>query len=78
MNDNNIAQTKSYDFVQRIIKLYQRLPTSNRAYVLSNQLLGCGTSIGANIEEASGGSSRADFLKKSPFHTKKPAKHPTG
>lgn len=64
MKDNNIAQTKSYDFALRIIKLYQHLSSSKREYVLSKQLLRSGTSIGANIEEAIGGSSRADFLNK--------------
>lgn len=31
---------------------------------LGNQLIRSGTSIGANIEEAQGGQSRADFLSK--------------
>ncbi len=31
---------------------------------MSKQILRCGTSIGANIEEAIGGQSRADFLAK--------------
>jgi four helix bundle protein len=33
-------------------------------YVLSNQLLKAGTSIGANVEEALAGQSRADFVAK--------------
>lgn len=32
---------------------------------LANQLLRAGTSIGANVEEAQGGQSRADFIAKS-------------
>jgi four helix bundle protein len=32
--------------------------------VLSKQILRCGTSIGANIEEALGGQSETDFLSK--------------
>lgn len=32
--------------------------------MLSKQLLRCGTSIGANVEEAIGGQSRADFVAK--------------
>ena len=43
------------------------LPTSRKEkkeYVLSKQVLRCGTSIGANVEEAIGGQSRADFLSK--------------
>ena len=37
---------------------------NQREYVLSKQLLRSGTSIGANVEEASGGQSRKDFLAK--------------
>jgi four helix bundle protein len=37
---------------------------SANEYVLSNQLLKAGTSIGANVEEAIAGQSRADFLSK--------------
>ncbi len=35
-----------------------------KEFVLSKQLLRCGTSIGANIEEAIGGQSKADFFAK--------------
>ena len=36
----------------------------HKEYVLSKQLLRCGTSIGANIAEAQRGQSHADFLSK--------------
>jgi len=36
----------------------------HKEYVLSKQLLRCGTSIGANIAEAQRGQSRADFTAK--------------
>src|SRR5256885_341881 len=32
--------------------------------ILASQLVRCGTSIGANLEEARGGESRADFISK--------------
>ncbi|HEX2612495.1 MAG TPA: four helix bundle protein [Fibrobacteria bacterium] len=35
-----------------------------REYILSRQLIRSATSIGANVEEASGGQSRADFYAK--------------
>lgn len=35
-----------------------------KEYCLSKQILRSGTSIGANIEEASGGQSKKDFLSK--------------
>ncbi|WP_414622467.1 four helix bundle protein [Calothrix sp. CCY 0018] len=47
----------------KIINLYSQLQ-QHKEYVISNQLLKSGTSIGANIEEASGGQSRKDFLAK--------------
>ncbi len=60
----NIVQQKSYAFAVRIVRLYQHLAAEKKEYVLSKQVLRCGTSIGANVEEAIGGQSRADFLSK--------------
>lgn len=59
----NVVQQKSFDFALRIIRLYSRLQ-EQREYVLSRQLLRSGTSIGANVTEASAGQSRKDFLSK--------------
>jgi len=44
--------------------MYKHLIETKKEYVLSKQVLRCGTSIGANIEEALGGHSRKDFLNK--------------
>ena len=60
----NPIKEKSFAFALRIVKLYQFLSTEKKEYVLSKQLLRSGTSIGANVEEAVGGCSRADFLHK--------------
>lgn len=60
----SIIQDKSYKFALRIIKLYMHLIKQNRDYELPRQLLRSGTSIGANVEEATGGQSRKDFLNK--------------
>ncbi|MBH8561317.1 four helix bundle protein [Nostoc sp. CENA67] len=59
----SIIQKKSFQFALEVINLYIRLQ-DQREYVLSKQLLRSGTSIGANVEEASGGQSRKDFLAK--------------
>jgi len=59
----NIIQQKSYAFALKIIDLYRKLVKENE-YVLSKQILRSGTSIGANIEEAQAGQSRADFVSK--------------
>ena len=40
------------------------LRDEKKEYVLSKQILRSGTSIGANVEEASGGVSKADFKNK--------------
>ena len=47
----------------RTIGLYQRL-VERHEFILSKQLLRSGTSIGANVEEALAGQSRADFIAK--------------
>jgi len=60
---DNIIQQKSFDFALQIILLYQKLCKANE-FVLSKQLLRSGTSIGANVEEAQAGQSRADFVSK--------------
>lgn len=64
MKSENVIQAKSYAFALRIIKLYRFLTENKREYILSKQVLRSGTSIGANIEEAIGGQSKADFRAK--------------
>lgn len=59
----NIVLKKSFAFAVRIVELYQFL-TEKKEFVLSKQILRSGTSIGANIEEADGGISKADFSAK--------------
>jgi four helix bundle protein len=63
-NRENVLRDKSYAFALRTIKLYKYLLESNREYVLSKQILRSGTSIGANIVEASQAQSRMDFVSK--------------
>jgi four helix bundle protein len=64
MKDNNIIQTKSYQFAKRIVKLYLFLSKEKHEFNLSKQVLRSGTSIGANVEEAIGAHSKKDFLSK--------------
>ena len=64
MKENNIIQQKSYAFAVRIVKVYQYLCDEKKEFTLSKQLLRCGTSIGANVEEAIGGQSEKDFFAK--------------
>jgi TIGR02436 family protein len=60
----SIAGEKSFAFAVRIVRLYQHLVQTRKEYVLSKQVLRCGTSIGANIREALHGQSRKDFHAK--------------
>jgi len=64
MKTNNIIQEKSFSFAVRIVKACRYLRENSNEYVLSKQLLESGTSIGANVEEAIGGQSKADFFAK--------------
>lgn len=60
----NILKTKSFDFAVRIIKLYKYLKKEHGEYVLSQQLIRSGTSIGALIREAEHAESTKDFIHK--------------
>ena len=64
MKESNIIQEKSFAFALRIVKVYQYLCKEKNEFVLSKQLVRCGTSIGANVEEAIGSQSEKDFLSK--------------
>jgi four helix bundle protein len=64
MKQNNVIVEKTYKFAIRIIHLYQYLKEEKKEYVISKQVLRCGTSIGANIEEAIGAQSDRDFFAK--------------
>jgi len=63
MKKNNIIQKKSFRFSLKVIQVCKDLKIS-REFELSKQLLKSGTSIGANIEEAIGASSKKDFIYK--------------
>jgi four helix bundle protein len=51
-------------FALRIIKVYQALERNEVGRILGRQMLRSGTSIGANVEEAQAGQSKADFVSK--------------
>lgn len=61
---NNILIDKTIDFGARIVKLNQYLVNSKHETVISRQILRSGTSIGANVNEAQYGNSKADFIAK--------------
>ena len=60
----NIIKEKSYSFAVRIRKLTNELRNRKVEAVIINQLLKSGTSVGANVEEAVTGISKAEFSMK--------------
>lgn len=62
--DNNNLYNKASKFAIRIVKAYEYLSNTKKEFILSKQLLRSGTSIGANIAEANGAISKAEFSAK--------------
>ena len=46
---------RSFEFAVRIVRFIQKLPRNHAGYKIGGQLLEAGTSVGANVEEATGG-----------------------
>jgi four helix bundle protein len=61
---DNVVKNKSFNFAVRIVKLYQYLCSEKKEFVLSKQLLRCGTNIGAMVREAEHAESKQDFIHK--------------
>ncbi len=60
----SITYEKSKAFSVRIVRLCDYLKHTKKEYIMSMQLLRCGTSIGANIAEAECAISKKDFVAK--------------
>ena len=61
---NSILRQKTFEFAVKIVRLVQRLESEKKEFVLSRQLLKCGTSPGANDREAEYAKSKDDFISK--------------
>jgi len=59
----NLIVNLTFQFALQIIEFSEELE-SVRKYVISNQLLKSGTSIGANVREAQNAESKSDFIHK--------------
>lgn len=59
----NIVYEKSFRFALQVIKICKHLRLKHE-YILSDQLLKCGTSIGANISESLYAQTKKDFISK--------------
>lgn len=62
--EENVIAEKSYKFALRMLRLYKHLQADEQEYIISKQVVRSGTSIGANVEEAIGAISKAEFSAK--------------
>ena len=60
----NLLIDKSIAFAAQIISLHKYLLKTQKETIISKQIVRSGTSIGANINEANYGQSKADFISK--------------
>ena len=60
----NILKDKSFLFAVRMVNLYKYLKKEHGEYIISQQLIRSGTSIGALIREAEHAESTKDFVHK--------------
>lgn len=60
---NDIA-ARSIEYALQVIYLYRELQQDEAGRVIGKQFLRSGTSIGANVQEAQGAQSKADFIAK--------------
>ena len=54
---------RCYNFSLAIIAFIDSLPNQRSCYIIANQLLRSGTSVGANLYEATASSSKLEFKK---------------
>ena len=62
--DTDDLKRRTKQFAIRVIKLVEALPNTRSAYVIGNQLLRAGTSVGANYRAACRGRSKPEFIAK--------------
>lgn len=65
MNNSKDIRKRSFQYTLRAVKLYQYLQEQRpgAGWILGKQYLQAASSIGANVEEAQAGESRADFIR---------------
>ncbi len=61
---DSVLRTKSKEFARDIVFLCRRLKQTGVESALINQLLRCGTSVGANVHEAQYAQGTKDFISK--------------
>lgn len=63
-NAKNEIQERSILYSLQIINLYRKVEKDSVGRIIGKQLLRSGTSVGANVHEAQGAQSKADFIAK--------------
>ncbi len=61
---DSVIRTKTKEFAKDVVLLCRKLKQNKVETVLVNQLLRCGTSIGANVHEAQYAQGTKDFISK--------------
>ena len=61
---DSVLRTKSKEFAKDIVFLCRKLKQNGVESALINQLLRCGTSVGANVHEAQYAQGTKDFISK--------------
>ena len=62
--EDDPLKVKSMDFAVRVVKLSRWLREEAKEFLIADQILRSGTSIGANLSEARYAASKKDFLSK--------------
>ena len=64
MGKNRDIEERTFRFAARALRLVRSLPRDAAGTAVARQLARCGTSIGANVEEAQGSHSKREFIKR--------------
>ncbi len=57
-------EERTFAFGLRVLKVIRAMPSDVASVAVARQLVRSGTSIGANVHEAQGSSSRAEFVRR--------------
>ncbi len=60
----NEIKDRTFEFAIKIIQLTKKIPKDTTGFVVGRQLIKSGTSVGANVEEATGAFSKEGFIYK--------------
>ena len=61
---DNVIKSKSFQFAVNTVNMYKEILQKKHEFILSKQLVRCGTSIGANVREGINAESKPDFIHK--------------